>query len=125
MCRRRAALSSSVGSAANIFPGFMIILGSNARLIRRCASTTCFIFPIPTPCSPLAAPPYAIARAITLSFNFISFASSSGAYGIKQWKFPSLMCAHMTHGKPAALKSASVSDTHAASLDVGTHTSPT
>jgi hypothetical protein len=35
------------------------------------------------------------------------------------------MCAHITHGKPCFLKTASVSDAHCANLETGTQTSPT
>ena len=128
-----ACLSSSVARMGTTFPGFMMFRGSSARLIPLCASrcagpcsaSMCFIFPTPTPCSPDAAPPNVSAYAITSSFNFSNFSLSSSRNGTRQWKFPSAMCAHITHGNPACLNARSVSETHSVKRETGTHTSPT
>src|SRR5439155_4466178 len=59
-----------------IFPGFIRLSGSSARLIVRmtssagpCSAWRYFILPVPTPCSPLHVPPIASARSTIRSFS--------------------------------------------------------
>mmetsp|Transcript_32956 Transcript_32956/g.79447 ORF Transcript_32956/g.79447 Transcript_32956/m.79447 type:complete len:216 (-) Transcript_32956:938-1585(-) len=122
--------SSSV--IVKIFPGFMMFSGSIAFLMSLitctctspCSAFMYFIFPNPTPCSPVHVPPAANASSTAFLSHAIMVARSDSLYGTSRWKFPSAMWQHMIGGRPHPLNTASVCEITSGKLDKGTQQSP-
>mmetsp|Transcript_38503 Transcript_38503/g.94387 ORF Transcript_38503/g.94387 Transcript_38503/m.94387 type:complete len:263 (-) Transcript_38503:921-1709(-) len=122
--------SSSV--IVKIFPGFMMFSGSIAFLMSLitctctspCSAFMYFIFPSPTPCSPVHVPPAANASSTAFLSHAIIVARSDSLYGTSRWKFPSAMWQHMIGGRPHPLNTASVCEITSGKLDKGTQQSP-
>mmetsp|Transcript_33961 Transcript_33961/g.72052 ORF Transcript_33961/g.72052 Transcript_33961/m.72052 type:complete len:480 (-) Transcript_33961:119-1558(-) len=122
--------SSSV--MVKIFPGFMMFNGSIAFLMflitftctSPCSAFMYFIFPSPTPCSPVHVPPAANASSTAFLSHAIMVARSDSLYGTSRWKFPSAMWQHMIGGRPHPLNTASVCAITSGKLDKGTQQSP-
>mmetsp|Transcript_92475 Transcript_92475/g.211694 ORF Transcript_92475/g.211694 Transcript_92475/m.211694 type:complete len:334 (-) Transcript_92475:451-1452(-) len=115
-----------------IFPGFMMFNGSIAFLMflitftctSPCSAFMYFIFPSPTPCSPVHVPPAANASSTAFLSHAIMVARSDSLYGTSRWKFPSAMWQHMIGGRPHPLNTASVCAITSGKLDKGTQQSP-
>ena len=83
---------------SNIFPGFMMPWGSKSSLIclinlrlSPCSFFINFLFPIPTPCSPVAVPLHSNAKltiSSAASWTFCYWDFSSGIPKISIWRLP-------------------------------------